>query len=89
MSIEKYVERLYDIFSDGYFVKIKDKEVVENIDISVFSSFLRTSLEEYGREVIDKCIEALPPLSTDHEWNWSEGYNQYYLEAHKKLNNLK
>ncbi len=49
----------------------------------------REILKEYGREVIDKCIEALPPLSTDHEWNWSEGYNQYYLEAHKKLNNLK
>ena len=78
MSIEKIIESLAMALTHS-----EQGEYAKN------EEFVRTSLEEYRREVIDKCVEALPPLSTDHEWNWSEGYNQYYLEAHKKLNNLK
>lgn len=79
MSIEKYIESFREKYQ--YSQLIYGYEELEDV--------FRTSLEEYGREVIDKCIEALPPLSTDHEWDWSEGYNQCYLEAHRNLNNLK
>ena len=61
MSIEKYIEKAKEELNllrqescVGVYCEVCDERELPIIKI------LRTSLEEYGREVIDKCIKALP-----------------------------
>jgi hypothetical protein len=52
MSIEKIMKKIRFVKEGG--------SCFECCDYEGMVKDLRTSLEEYGREVIDKCIEALP-----------------------------
>ena len=96
MSIEKYIEKVEEDFYKefGHFhapcnLENTQKSEIDDYEfVSYFKSFLRTSLEEYGREVIDKCIKALPVCNGDGS-DFDAGWIAHYVQSKDNLNNLK